>query len=123
MPYRLQNDFAKKHGQIGFKEALVTDENDTLTSPPEKSDDLLVSKCKIFAVSNDFVDAIFKDNLALKSLKYDDEEQPYDKYFRSVFKWRFHTVYERLLQTETKTILTSYEQKRFNRQRQNMSKM
>lgn len=124
MPYRFQEDFAKIHAKVGLKEALPTDELDTLVSSPSKDNqELLINKCQIFAVSNDFVDQIFKENPAMKELKYAPEEPTtYETLFRTGLKWRFHTVEDRILQNESKGQLSVQEQKRENRKRQNLSK-
>lgn len=125
LPYRLQEEFATMHRRVGFTEALVTDAEDTLLSPAEQNDELLIKNCATYAISNNFVSEIFKDNKALlETLKHEPEEETnFETVFRNALKWRFHTVDERLLQTEVKTQLTTYEQKRANRQRQNLSKM
>jgi hypothetical protein len=125
LPYRLQDQFAKTHASVGFNEALVTDENDVLISPSEGGEDkeLLVNKCTIYPTKNELFTAIFKDNNALEALNYaPPEKTTYEQVFRSVLKWRFSTVEEKLLQTETKVQLTASELKRVNRQRQNLSR-
>ncbi|CAD5216899.1 unnamed protein product [Bursaphelenchus okinawaensis] len=125
LPYRLQMEFAKAHEKVGFKEALATDENDTLLIPPEDENDgdLLINSCGIFPVQNGFVDAIFGDNEVLKKLSHNPEEQTdFESIFRSAFKWRFLPVEDRLLQLEPKVQLTAYEIKKLNRSRQRQSK-
>ncbi|KAI6233832.1 hypothetical protein M3Y99_00875100 [Aphelenchoides fujianensis] len=123
LPYRLQADFAKTHGKVGLKEALVTDEEDSLISPSEGGADLLINTVTTFPISNELYDAIFKDHEALKAVNHTTEKAAnFEAVFRNMLKWRFHTVEDRLLQLEPKQQLTAYEQKKANRQRQNLSK-
>lgn len=125
LPYRLQMDFAKAHDRVGFKEALVTDENDTLLTPDEDVDvsNLLINKCVTFPVQNDFVDLIFRGDPAVLNIPYNPGEQAdCEKLFRSALKWRFLPVEDRLLQLEPKVQLTTFELKRQNRTRQRQSR-
>ncbi|CAD5222230.1 unnamed protein product [Bursaphelenchus xylophilus] len=125
LPYRLQLEFAKAHEKVGFKEALATDENDTLLIPPEDDVEgpLSINGCGIYSVKNEFVDAIFDDKEVLKKFDYKPEEQTdFESIFRSAFKWRFLPVEDRLLQLEPKVQLTAFEIKKLNRSRQRQSK-
>ncbi|KAI6202421.1 hypothetical protein M3Y96_00946700 [Aphelenchoides besseyi] len=123
LPYRLQEEFAKLHAKVGFKEALVTDEEDTLISPSEESTELLINNVSTFPISNELYDAIFKNDNVLNSVKYTAKETVnFESVFRNVLKWRFYTVEDRLLQLESKQQLTAYEQKKANRMRQKTSK-
>ena len=126
MPYRFQAEFSAYHSRVGFKEALVTDQEDALISPPSDADasgSLLINECTTFPIDSPFFKAIFADDKALADLKYKpEEEKNTEGIFRSLLNWRFHTVEDRLLELEPKVQLTAYEQRKFNRQRQNMSK-
>jgi hypothetical protein len=94
-----------------------------LLSLSEDNKDLLINNCQTLAVSNEFVNEIFKDNQVIKALNYSPEEPTtYETLFRTGLKWRFHTVDERLLQTDQRTQMSTYELKRENRKRQQLSR-
>lgn len=128
LPYRLQAEFSTYHQRVGlFNEALVTDQEDALISPASDADQkngLLINECTTFPIENQFYKTIFAGDNALASLKYKppEDERNTEGIFRKVLNWRFHTVEDRLLQLEPKVELSAWEQRKFNRQRQNMSK-
>lgn len=118
-------DFAKAHEKVGFKEALATDENDTLLIAGEDIDsaELLINNCTTYPVENDFVNSIFKGNKVVEAFNYNaDQQVEYEKLFRSAFKWKFLPVEDRLLQLEPKVQLTAFELKKQNRARQRQSR-